>query len=907
MLSLMESDALPQGTLTLLFTDIEGSTALLTSLGTARYADVLSAQRRVMREAITAFGGHEIGTEGDSHFVVFPSAVDAVSAAVQAQRGLVGDQFLGNTGLRVRMGLHTGEPDHHENNYVGMPVHRAARVAAAAHGCQVLLTDATWILVSQALPSGVGAEDVGEHRLKDLPAPEHLRRLVIEGVPVVDAPPKALGTPVRLPQPNTTLVSRDAELAMMDDFLARNHRLITLLGPGGVGKTRLAVETAIRAAERFPGGVHFVDLSTVSESALAWPQLNEVLPTDPVTAEIDGPLPAVAKYVENRRCLLILDNLEQLRDADALVAELLEMAESSVVLVTSRQPVRLVGEQELPVQPLSSPSTSDADPRQLESSPAVRLFLQHARRVRPGWRPSSSELTHVAEICRALDGLPLALELAAVRLRMLSPQRLLSGLHGGLSLVARERDRPARQRSLRDTIQWSYDLLDSVAQRVLRLVAVAPGGADLGTVEALTDSRITNSSDTADPLDTLAELVDASLVRLVEGSDGEPRVRLLHMVRQFACDALSAAEEADRALTVLAERMADIAEEMGSQVQGARQLWALDRLQEEKENMRAALSWSLTPEGPPPPRERIAFGLRIAVALGSFWQHHGHASEGRRWLERAISLSDQEEYVDDIVRRTAALEALQSLAGILYRQGDVVTARQALDRTVTAWRELNRDDLLIAGLSGLGLCLRVLDDLDGARVALEESVEVARRVGDPTRLAGALTDLGILETDEGSPERAAELFREAIAVEEPTGDVWGPAVSRANLAVALLESRQPEEAFDVLAQVVPVLPQLGDVELMIVVLEGLAAVLVQLGDDVRAARTQGAAEQLREVAGLPLPDRDRREVEAGIAPGRKRLGDIAWAAAMSQGAALAPEAVLQEAVARQPVRPNSPS
>lgn len=901
----MRAATLPEGTLTMLFSDIEGSTALLTRLGARRYADVLAAQRRVVREAVAACGGHEMGTEGDSHFVVFASAVDAVAAAVLVQRGLSAQDWPEGVRVRVRVGMHTGEPQRHEDGYVGLAVHRAARVSAAAHGGQVLLTAATWGLVADAFPAGVTATPVGEHRLKDLPVPERLYRLLIDGVPDVAEAPRALGSTAGLPSPNTPLVGRDDELGMLDGFLSGGCRLVTLVGPGGVGKTRLAVEAAARAAERFPGGVHFVDLSPLTDAESGWVQVAQVMPADPAAGEADSPRETVARYVADRMCLLVLDNLEHLTGVGEFVAELLDLAApgQGAVVATSRQPVRLLGEQELPVEPLPVPDHAAGDIAGVQATASVQLFLLHARRARPGLSPSQQDVVDIGQICRALDGLPLAIEIAAVRLRLLSARQLLEGLGGGLTLVAREVDRPARHRSLRETIRWSYDLLDPASARALRLLAVAPGGADFVTAQHLSD---TGGSVGPNGQDTLAELVEASLLRVVDGVDGEPRFRLLHVVRQFALEALST-DEAEEARRRLVERMADIAVELGAQVQGATRARVVDRLQTERENMRETLEWTLAPGRPAPPPGRVALGLRVAVALGAYWQHHGQAGEGRRWLERAIGLAEGATpagYVDraagaatDRTQHTAALEALQSLAGILYRQGETHAAQRALERTVAAWREQRRDDLLAPGLATLGLCLRVHDQVAAARVTLEEGLDVARRVGDPALVAGGLTDLGILETDAGDPGRAARLFEQAIAVEEPTGDVWGPAVSRANLAVALLEDSRPDEAFAVLAQVVPVLPRLEDLELTIVVLDALAGTLVRLGEDAAAGRAHGAAERLRADAGMPMPEHDRHEVERALAPARDRLGEGAWQRAVAEGGALTAEAALREAIA----------
>ncbi len=874
---------LPSGTVTMLFAELDGTTALLTRVGASAYATVLREQRRIVHEAAGTFGGHEMDTEGEGAFVVFRTAADALAAAAQMQRETAAHPWPvpagTDTQVRVRAGVDTGEPDRHEDGYIGLAVHHTARICAAAHGGQVLVGPSAWTLAGTALPAGVTAVDVGEHRLKDLPAPVRLHRLVVDGAPEVTAPPRGLGTPARLPQPNTPLVGRVAEVAMLAGSLSgigdTPVRLVTLVGPGGVGKTRLAVEAAAAAAPRFAGGIHFADLSAVGTAAGAWSRLAEVLA---VGDDGDvGPHAAVTRFVSGRHCLLVLDNLEQVDGAAELVAELVAASEQSVVLATSRQPVRLQAERVVPVEPL-------------DEQAAVELFLQHARRVRPGLRLAEADLAAVAQVCRTLDRLPLALEIAAVRLRLLSPARLLAGLGGGLSLTSNESDRPERQRSLRDTIGWSYALLDPPAQRLLRAVSAAPGGADLTTVEALL-----GDANGADPFDVLAELVDASLLRMRDGADGEPRVHLLRLVAQFAAEALDEAAEGDEVRARLAARMAEVVSELGGQLQGGTQVHALDRLQAERDNIEAALEWSLAPDGPPPAPAQAAVGLRITSALGRYWEHHTRADTARRWLERAVELTGDDEQL-----QTAALEALQTLAGVLFRQGEAAASRDALEHTVAAWRERGDEAMLSAALAGLGLALRVLGDIDGARTALLESVQLARRTGGATRLAASLTDLGILETDTGEPARGAELFDEAIAVEEALGDAWGPAVSRANLAVALVEDARPAEALEVLGKVVPVLPRVGDAELEIVVLEGFASALVGVGDDTAAAQAIGAAERLRDDAGLPIAERDRADLDLLLAPGRDRLGAQPWAAAVRAGRGLDAPAAL--AAVSQPRR-----
>ncbi len=892
----MAAETLPRGTLTLLFSDIEGSTQLLADLGPHRYGQVLVRSRHIVRSAVGAAGGREMGTEGDSFFVVFRSAAQAIAAAVQCQRDLTASDWPEGRVPRVRMGIHTGEPEVLDDGYVGMDLHRAARIAGAAHGGQVLLSDATWALVQAGLPAGVTGVDVGEHRLKDLPRPVRLYRLLITGTPSVDAPPRALGTTTNLPQPVGPLVGREAELATVTGFLAGDRRLVTLVGTGGVGKTRLAVEAAGTLADRWPDGVHFIALSGATTSGQAWSLIVETLPT-PIDADSDvDPRTSARGWLATRCCLVVLDNLEQVPGAGELVAELLDGAPRCAVLATARQPLHVLGEQLVALEPLSVPEADATDP---VDAPAVRLFLQHARRVRPAFDAEGADLTAVVSVCRALDGLPLALEIAAARLRLLGPRQLLAGLGAGLSLVAPEVDRPARHRTLRDTLAWSYELLGPAARRMLGSLSVAPAGMDLPMLaEVYAPAEGSAGTRSTDPLEVLSELVDASLVRLADSVDGEPRAGLLNVVREFAAETLPPGDS-DELWHRFAAQISTLVTDLAGQLSGPHQVQALDRLKVEQANVYALLEWSLGADAPTEDRERVLVGLRTVVSLGPFWQHHRDASLGRHWLERAIAVSDGErgEASSDPHLRTAALRSLQSLAGILLRQGEPAAARESLRRPIAAWRALGNDELLAAGLSGLGLAYRVEGDLDAARAALEESVLAARRAGNPSRLAGSLTDLGIVTTDAGDPGKAADLFAEAIAVEEPTGDLWGPAVSRANRAVALLDDGRPDEALATLARVVPILSAVDDPELTIVTLEGLAAVLSALGCDAAAARCYGSAQGNRERVGLPIAVRDLRELDRSVGSSRTRLGEQMWTDAVATGAAATTETALRDALA----------
>lgn len=410
---------LPTGTVTMLFSDIEGSTFLLSRLG-ARYGEALSAQRQVLRSAISDWHGHEMGTEGDSFFVVFETAAGAVACCVAAQRALAGHAWPGGATVSVRMGLHSGEPSRHEDGYIGMDVHRAARIAATAHGGQVVMSGVTWELAHSGLPADLSFLDLGLHRLKDIDEPEHIYQLTAPGLPEDFPPLKSLGAATNLPVPITPLVGRNSDREQLRGLIRQpGVRLVTLTGPGGVGKTRLAIDAAAALGETFPQGIYFSALATVRDADVMWKAVAGDL-------SVDGDEPAaVMTHLRDRRTLLVLDNLEQVHGGAEVVAALLAAAPRLVVLATSRGPLHLQGEHELPVPPLALPLGPGI--AAVTESAAVRLFVQHADMVRPGFGVTGENAADIAAICRRLDGLPLAIELAASRARLLSPKALLEG------------------------------------------------------------------------------------------------------------------------------------------------------------------------------------------------------------------------------------------------------------------------------------------------------------------------------------------------------------------------------------------------------------------------------------------------------------------------------------------------
>jgi len=869
----------------MLFSDIEGSTALLSRLG-ERYGEALAAQRALMRSAISACRGQEVGTEGDSFFVVFSSAGDAVGCCLAAQRALADHDWPAGLAVRVRMGLHSGEPAVQDDDYVGMDVHRAARIAAAAHGGQVVLSEATRRLAESQLGAEVSARDLGWHRLKDIEAPEQIYQLVAPGLPEEFPPLKSLGAPSRLPVPTTTLVGRERHLEQVCAALNRpGMRLVTLTGTGGVGKTRLSLAAAASLDKAFPHGVFFVALAAVRDAGVMWKTIADTLD---VTG--DGPAAdAVTGYLSDRRALLVLDNLEQLHGAAEVVARLLAAAPGLVVLATSRRPLHLPAEQELPVPPLEVPREAGSV-EQVAGSGAARLFVQQAAMVRPGFAVNESNAADIAAICGRLDGLPLAIELAASRVRLLAPRALLARLGHSLDLAAADVGRPSRQQTLRSTIAWSYDLLASDLAEVFRRAGVFAGGCDLDALAAVAVPEYGAGAQGvqgtgADPLELAAGLLDVSLVTVTDGADGEPRVGMLEIIREYALERLEQAGDLDGTRRRHAEYYAGVAERADEQLHGSgpAELAALDRLEAEHDNMRAALGWSLeTPAAGPAPggRERAAAGLRLVQALAYFWYRHGHLLEGRRWLQRAIDLA-----ADD---GGAPLAHLAHWLGVLLeRTGEQQDALGHFERSLAIWRDLGDRDEQARELNSLGITHHNLGDLDTARSLLEESAALSRELGSPLRLAAALTNLGQLEAAAVNFDRATAVLQEALAIDTKQGDLLGVALDQQSLAGVHLRAGRAREARDLLSAMAGYVASCGDPELLVTTLEMVAANAAQLGEALRAARITGAAEAIRRETGIPIKQPDI--LEELLAPARALISAGQWDAEVAAGRALSPQ------------------
>ncbi len=814
---------LPTGTVTLLFTDIAGSTHLLTHLG-ERYAQMLSECRQILRTAFGQWNGYVVDTQGDAFFVVFARTTDAVSAAVAAQRALASHAFPHGAAVHVRIGLHTGEPQRTAEGYVGLDVHRAARLMSAGHGGQVLLSQATCSLVEQDLPESVSLRDLGEHRLKDLGRPIRLFQLVIADLPADFPPLRTLESfPNNLPVQLTPFLGREQEVAAIEDLLGRSDvRLVTLTGPGGTGKTRLALQVAADLSDLFASGVFFVNLAPLTDPALVAPTIAETL----LIREGSGRalLERLVEELRPQQMLLLLDNFEQVVSAAEQVTALLIACPQLKVLVTSREVLHVRAEHEFPVPPLPVPDPDHLpDLATLSQQAAVALFLQQAQAVKPAFHLTDANARAVASLCVRLDGLPLAIELAA-RMKLFSPQALLARLGSRLSvLTSATRDVPARQQTLRNTLAWSYNLLDEMEQWLFRQLSVFVGGCSMEAIEA--PSIFGGGSGSEPVLDTVVSLVDKSLLQYVEQPTGEePRFAMLETIREYALESLEALGEAEAARKAHAAYFLRLAEDVEQGMVGPRQAFQLNRLEREHDNLRAAMQWSLEYAG-----GGGAMALRLGGALFSFWYRRGDFSEGRDFLVRALSRS--EEVAAPV--RAKALYAASQLHKVL---GSLDRAEAFCKESLALYRKL-------ADTLGIANCLHLLADiawewgnLAVARALGEESLLLFREVGDTRSVADLLHHLGTLAVEQGEYDRGRDLLTESLTVNRELGDTGGMADSLLNLArLSWLSGSDLAQARTMLDESLALSRKVGDKDDIAYCLNLSGILALSEGDTARAA------------------------------------------------------------------------
>jgi predicted ATPase/class 3 adenylate cyclase len=852
---------LPTGTVTFLFTDIEGSTRLLETLGDG-YVPVLERHHALLREAIATGDGTEVGTEGDAFFAVFPSAPKAVAAASDAQRALAAEPWPPNVAVRVRMGLHSGEGVLGGDSYVGLDVHRAARVAAAGHGGQVLLSGATQALAAGSLPAGVTLVDLGQHRLKDLSRPEHLWQLAVHGLATEFPPPKTLdATPNNLPLQLTSFLGRQREVSDVLALLAAN-RLVTLTGPGGTGKTRLALQAAADASDQFAGGVYFVALEPISKADLLLPTIAQAsgMP-DPGSASVQR----LAEHFGDRAFLLVLDNFEQVNAAAPVIGDLLAQAPKLTILATSRSPLRVYGEHEYPVPPLGLPDPQHMlELEQFTQFESVALFVERAVAVKPGFSVDNANAPAVAEICVRLDGLPLAIELAAARVRVLTPQAILDRLSDRLGLLSGgARDLPERQQTLRGAIAWSHDLLESDDRRAFARISVFAGGATLEQVEEV----CFEPPDRGMALDVVSSLVDKSLLR-EESTGDEPRFRMLETIRQFAAEQLAAGGEAELLLGRHAAAILAFAERGAGEVMGTDGRAWLDRFELERDNLRAAIRWAL--EGP-----HTETALRLLTACWRYWQIRGYLTEARDYAQRTLALPDAHDFPEV---REAALEAA---GGIAYWQGDIDAARVWYQENLDLARARHDDRAEANALYNMTFTYAwQVDAQDEARAIAEDSLEVNRRLNDQQGIGRALWAVAstyYFKTDLGPARR---LVDEALAIFREIDDRFMIGWTLYIRGLIQLNHDAAGMRAD-LTEAYGYFRATDDITGYVLVFDAFAALAHATGDDLTAARLAGFATATEHLAGSGLGAANREL--AGFDPETLRIDSAEFAAAFADG------------------------
>jgi predicted ATPase/class 3 adenylate cyclase len=765
---------LPTGTVTFLFTDIEGSTRLLTKLGD-EYADVLARHSLILREAIEEGGGVEVSTEGDSFFVVFPDASGAVRAAVAAQRKLSAQEWPAGLEVRVRIGVHTGQGMLGGENYVGIDVNRASRIANAACGGQVIVSEATHGLVEHSLPEGTSLRDLGEHRLKDMIHPERLHDLVVEGTVSDFPPPRTLDSrPNNLPVQLTSFVGREQERAEIRELLGRT-RMLTLTGTGGSGKTRLAIQVAHDTFTEYRDGAFFVDLSSVTDPALVPSAIAEALRVQEVPGQ--PILDAVIEHLRDRELLLVLDNFEQVVDAATSVEKLLTDAAKIKVLVTSRFVLSVAGEQEYEVPPMEPPDLDELpDLATLRRIDAVRLFTDRATAASPRFKVTEENAGAIAAITSRLDGLPLAVELAATRTKLLTPEQILPRLEQSLSLLTSgARSLPERQRTLRGAIAWSHDLLEEPERRLLARLSVFAGGWTLEAAEALCDAKTIGM----DIIEGLASLVDKSLVRRTDPGPDEARFSMLETIREFAHEQLTGSGELGSAREQHAHHYLRFASEAEPHLTADDQGEWLDRCELEHPNIRAALAWAVE-------TGKAEAAQAAAGALWRFWQQRGHLAEARKWFDRVLAMPSG--------RDAARAKALTGSGGVAWWQMDRSTARRCYEEALEIERELGDPGMTGEALYNVAFAVAADEDIEGAAKLFEESIEMFRKAGDDAGVAKALVTLVIREAEAGQWDVVIARLEEGITLLRGLGERYQMANSLVWLATAYFRAERKEDA-----------------------------------------------------------------------------------------------------------------
>ena len=879
--------------MTFLLSDVEGSTAHWErDPESMRLA--LARHDALFETIVGRHGGIHVRPrgEGDSRFAVFSAASESIAAALAIQRAFVAEPWPTPRPIKVRIGLHTGDAELRDGDYYGLAVNRCARLRDIAHGGQVLLSKTTAGLVTGRLPDGASLRDRGEHRLRDLTVPEHVFQLVAPDLPTDVAPLASLqARRHNLPVQPASLLGRDREVAEIRALLLRpDVRLLTLTGPGGTGKTRLSLQVAAELTDLFEDGVYFVALGPIVDPALVPSAIAKAL-----DVRDTGGRPIVeilAVFLRDRHLLLVLDNFEQVLPARLIVAELLTAATGLKVLVTSRAPLQIRGEHGVGVSPLAFPARGQVPPvPALGHYPAVALFVERVQAVHPSFVVTADNAPAVAEVCARLDGLPLAIELAAARVRTLSPEAMLRRLERRLPLLTGgARDLPMRQQTLRDAIGWSYDLLTPTEQGVFRRLGVFSGGCTLdagswvlrpgdGHHPASSPGTRHQESSTLELLDSLAA---QSLIVQQRTADGEPRFGMLETIREYALERLDEAGDLDAVRRQHAAYFAALADEAEPHLRTDRQVAWLRRLDPEHDNLRAALTWSRASGD-------VETGLRIAGALCWYWEFRGYVGEGRDWLSELLGMPGGSSR-----SRARALLAAGLLAIL---QAEYAAARSLGRQSADLFAELGDRSGVGTALTCIGIADLGQSNIAAARPVLEEAVAACREAGDRWGLAQALSQLASVFRQSGDLPTALTLREKAAAIARQLGDRWTLGMALMGAATIVRGQGDLSRSTDLYREALAVLRELEDRWLTPRAIEGLAGCALLDDNHLRAARLFGAAAALREASGTREMSLWRALFDRDIADLQAAMGDLPFTTAWAEGRAMSHEEAVAYALA----------
>jgi predicted ATPase/class 3 adenylate cyclase/Tfp pilus assembly protein PilF len=875
---------LPSGTITFLFTDIQGSTPLW-EREPEKMAAALHIHNTALRQAIQANGGAVFKIVGDAFQAAFPTAPQALEAAIQGQRALQSAPWNELGPLSVRMGLHTGkaELDPGGDEYaVSHTKNRAARIMSAAHGGQILLSAESGALCLQQLPPEASLKDLGEHRLKGMTTLEHLYQACAPGL-TLEFPPlaTAVAHPHNLPVQLTSFIGRERETAAVCRLLAE-HRLVTLTGSGGTGKTRLSLKAAEQLLGSYPDGAWLVELAPLADPLL----VPAIAATTLGVAETPGKSIAdsLVDFLRQKRLLLILDNCEHLLEACAKLADrLLRASPDLTILASSRETLGVKGEAPFHVPPLSIPDTRHLPPLdQLSEYDAVRMFIERAGVVSPGFAINGDNATAVAQVVSRLDGIPLAIELAAARLRLLSVEQIALRLNDAFRLLTGGgRTVLPHHQTLRALVDWSHDMLSEPERAVLRRLSVFVGGWTLEAAETVCAGANVNEMDV---LDLLSNLVEKSLVTC--NCTGEiPRYFMLETLRQYAGEKLDSSAETEGYRQHHAEYFLKLAEEAEPQLTGTAQAKWYDRLETEHDNLRAAIEWAAG-------AAETEMAQRLCGALGRFWWVRGQMTEGRRWLQQVLA-----------VREGVAIEvqakALRWAGGLAWPQGDLHSAKIAFDESISLYRQLGDMAGMANVLGNLGTVAQNQGDYAGAWEMFSQSLEFLRELGNKWGMANALNNLGNVAQEQGDYEKAQTLHEESLAFRRELGDTRGMGIALNNLGSIALEQNNLELARAYFEQSLKINYKISARMMLAYNLSGMAQVLTGEGQEISAAQVQGATNKLLEEMGAPLEPYEQSLYEKTALALKQALGEGAYQQMFEAGKAMSLEQTVELALRKE--------